>query len=319
MVTWKLLISSSLQLNRDQHDVRGPKRPESPISLYHEGRGTPGLLLWYHPERKTPSPNASCVSRDVPGALDPHESFYLKVQPGEDAHFTLCLTFRVPASPVRRRRCRCACPSDLVPSGGLELEAQAGAGGTAPAAPRPSPQAAARAPAARPAPGGAAAEGREHLPRELLLQLPQALPGGLHVPQELRYFVVLGFAQLHASHRPPAAGAPSGAAVRGGERQEAQRHRGSWRPRGALPEQSAESTAPHRTAPCRAAACRCCRRRPQPRPAARGGAAGPGPAGPEVGGRKAAAIPRPPLGSAQPPGRQGSAPSPGPGPGPSTV
>lgn len=39
------------------------------------------------------------------------------------------------------------------------------------------------------------------LTRELLLQLPQALPGGLHVPQELGYFIVLGFGQLHASHR----------------------------------------------------------------------------------------------------------------------
>lgn len=48
---------------------------------------------------------------------------------------------------------------------------------------------------------GAEPEGRMHLPRKLLLQLPQALPSGLHVPQELGYLIVLGFAQLHASHR----------------------------------------------------------------------------------------------------------------------
>lgn len=103
---------------------------------------------------KAPSPNASCMSRDAPGALDPHESFYLKVQPGEDAHFTLCLTFRVPASPVRRRRCRCACPSDLVPCVGLELEAQAGAGGTAPRGPSAEPAGRRPGPSRPPRAGG---------------------------------------------------------------------------------------------------------------------------------------------------------------------
>lgn len=92
-----------------------------------------------------------------------------------------------------------------------------------------------------PAPRRAAApEGGKHLPRELLLQLPQALPGGLHVPQELGYFIVLGFGQLHASHRLTprrrawaAAGGAKGAsdaapvpgtaaAPDGGERQEGQ-------------------------------------------------------------------------------------------------
>lgn len=62
------------------------------------------------------------------------------------------------------------------------------------------PQAAARGPS-RPPRAGQGREGGKHLPRELLLQLPQALPGGLHVPQELGYFIVLGFGQLHASHR----------------------------------------------------------------------------------------------------------------------
>lgn len=63
-----------------------------------------------------------------------------------------------------------------------------------PAAPRP--VAASRRP-----PPGTGPEGGMHLPRKLLLQLPQTLPGGLHVPQELGYLIVLGFAQLHALHR----------------------------------------------------------------------------------------------------------------------
>lgn len=47
----------------------------------------------------------------------------------------------------------------------------------------------------------AAAGGRAGRRDALLLQLPQALPGGLHVPQQLGYLIVLGFAQPHASHR----------------------------------------------------------------------------------------------------------------------
>lgn len=60
------------------------------------------------------------------------------------------------------------------------------------------------------------------LTRELLLQLPQALPGGLHVPQELGYFIVLGFGELHASRRQEMAElCRSGPEQRGGERREA--------------------------------------------------------------------------------------------------
>lgn len=97
--------------------------------------------------------------------------------------------------------------------------APGGAGRAAPGGPStPSParpELAGRHPGPEPpAPRRAAApEGGKHLPRELLLQLPQALPGGLHVPQELGYLIVLGFGQLHASHR-RACAAPAAA---GGE------------------------------------------------------------------------------------------------------
>lgn len=78
--------------------------------------------------------------------------------------------------------------------------------------------------AARPAPHRAG--DRKHLPRELLLQLPQALPGGLHVPQELGYFIVLGFGELHASRRQEMAElCLSGPEQRGGERREAAHQR----------------------------------------------------------------------------------------------
>lgn len=71
-------------------------------------------------------------------------------------------------------------------------------------------------------PPGSAPEGGMHLPRKLLLQLPQTLPGGLHVPQELGYLIVLGFAQLHALHRQACAEAAGEARVTpGSERQKA--------------------------------------------------------------------------------------------------
>lgn len=100
-----------------------------------------------------------------------------------------------------------------------------------------------------------------HLPRKLLLQLPQALPGGLHVPQELGYLIVLGFAQLHASHRRGCA-EPAGEArdAPGSERQKASD--GGAENRGSPGEPFATSPAPRQPRAAATAASRSSAPRP---------------------------------------------------------
>lgn len=167
---------------------------------------------------------------------------------------------------------------------GLELGTPAGAGGAAPCGPSPARRPPLGARAARPAPGSGR-EGGKHLPRELLLQLPQALPGGLHVPQELGYFIVLGFGQLHASHRPISRGRACAAAGGAKGASSAAPGPAPRPPRGRRP----RSRQPHGALSYepRAEAVRdgCGGRFPQLRPAAR-----PGRCGGEEAGR--AAIPR---------------------------
>lgn len=159
---------------------------------------------------------------------------------------------------------------------GLELETAAGGGGWSwrrgpclhSACRRPPPGR-----AARPAPHRAG--DRKHLPRELLLQLPQALPGGLHVPQELGYFIVLGFGELHASRRQEMAElCRSGPEQRGGERREAAHPRSGDRGDGPPGRPLLPAHRSHGAGNCRPAS-----RSSAPRPGRggeRGGAARPG-------------------------------------------
>lgn len=170
----------------------------------------------------------------------------------------------------------CVCVRWFCTVRGLELETAAGGGGWSwrrgpclhSACRRPPPGR-----AARPAPHRAG--DRKHLPRELLLQLPQALPGGLHVPQELGYFIVLGFGELHASRRQEMAElCRSGPEQRGGERREAAHPRSGDRGDGPPGRPLLPAHRSHGAGNCRPAS-----RSSAPRPGRggeRGGAARPG-------------------------------------------
>lgn len=132
------------------------KRSKIPISLCHEGSGTPGQpppLVSPREERSQVLMLGVC-NETCQALWNPTRAFIWRCSPGEEAHSTLCLTFQVPASPELRRRCRCACPSDLVPCGGLELEARAGVGGAAPRGPSAEPAGRQPGPSRPPRAGG---------------------------------------------------------------------------------------------------------------------------------------------------------------------